>query len=294
MRMLAPAKINLGLEILGQRPDGYHELRTIFCSVSLFDQVVIEPAAQSSIACDSADTIGQNLAEVALRKAQILCPSLPEVRVSITKRIPTAAGLGGASSDAATTLIGVNRISGEHLSRDQLADLALRCGSDVPFFLNPGISLGRARGEDLTALHVRSPLHAVIITPHVTIPEKTRTMYGRISPDNWTGGEQIEALAKHLAGGGSLPPDVRLPNAFRQPLYDLFPEVRSLADRIEEKVGRAAQVSGAGPSMFVICTDIGDALRIRHELGTTIDLTSASVHRVRSVSNVLISEGPDV
>jgi 4-diphosphocytidyl-2C-methyl-D-erythritol kinase len=119
-------------------------------------------------------------------------------------------------------------------------------------------------------------------------------MYGQISPDSWTGGEQVEALAEHLAGGGSLQPSMRLPNAFRQPLYDLFPEVNSLADRIEEKVGRAVQVSGAGPSVFVICTDISDALRIRHELGTMIDLTSASVHRVRSVSTVLISEGPDV
>jgi 4-diphosphocytidyl-2-C-methyl-D-erythritol kinase len=294
MRMLAPAKINLGLEILGRRPDGYHELRTIFCAVSLFDRVEIEPAARSSFYCDSADSIEQNLAEVALRKARNLCPSLPDVRLSITKRIPTAAGLGGASSDAANTLIGLNRLSGERLSRVQLADLALRCGSDVPFFLNSGISLGRARGEDLSALPVRSPIHAVIVSPHVTIPDKTRTMYGQISPDSWTGGEQVEALAEHLAGGGSLQPSVPLPNAFRQPLYDLFPEVHSLANRIEEKVGRAVQVSGAGPSVFVICTDISDALRIRHELGTMIDLTSASVHRVRSVSTVLISEGPDV
>ena len=101
----------------------------------------------------------------------------------IKKRIPASAGLGGASSDAAATLVGLNQISGNTISTEQLADLALTCGSDVPFFLQSGLALGRGRGEELTTLPIQSPLHAVIITPRIAIPDKTRTMYSLVLPE---------------------------------------------------------------------------------------------------------------
>ena len=294
IKILAPAKLNLGLEILGRRPDGYHDLRTIFCAVSLFDLVTVERAERSTVNCDHADSIGENLATCALERARQIRPSLPHARVSIKKRIPASAGLGGASSDAAATLVGLNQISGNTISTEQLADLALACGSDVPFFLQSGLALGRGRGEELTTLPIQSPLHAVIITPRIAIPDKTRTMYSLVRPGTWTSGETTEALAMRLASGGWAQNNEKLPNAFRQPLYDLFPNVRMLADNIAAEIGRAVQVSGAGPSLFVLCSDLPDARSVRRKLGASIGPTEASIHRVRSVSSLVISEGPDV
>lgn len=292
--LLAPAKLNLGLEILGRRPDGYHELRTIFCAVSLFDTVSITSCAESRVVCDCTFGSTPNLAQIALERVRAAAPSLPHARISIVKKIPASAGLGGASSDAAATLLGINRLAGLPMSPESLATLALECGSDVPFFLHSGVALGKGRGEDITPLPSHSPIHAVIITPHVIIPDKTRTMYAQLRAEDWTTGTDVESLAARLMRGESLSPTQQLPNAFRRPLYDLFPAVRTLAGRIEECCGAPVQVSGAGPSLFVLCSDVAHALHVQHALRATINRDIASVHRVRSVMATLLSESLDV
>ena len=111
IQILAPAKINLGLEILGKRSDAYHEIRTIFCTVSLFDRVQVTATAKANFQVNGPEIVGENLAEMAIRMAHASHASLPPAGFIIDKRIPLAAGLGGASSDAAAALLGLNRIS---------------------------------------------------------------------------------------------------------------------------------------------------------------------------------------
>jgi 4-diphosphocytidyl-2-C-methyl-D-erythritol kinase len=294
IQILAPAKLNIGLEVLGRRPDGYHELRTIFCAVSLFDRVSFAPATESCVVCDLGIGSTANLAEIALDRMRESIPDMPHVRISIIKGIPAAAGLGGASSDAAAVLLGLNRIAGSPTSTDLIASLALECGSDVPFFLSSGLALGIGRGEEISPLPLRSPIHAVVITPNVIIPDKTRMMYGQLGPEDWTTGRRVESLAERLANGNPLPLQECLPNTFRRPLYDLFPAVRLLAERIGEAIKLPVQVSGAGPSLFVLCSDVEHAQRIQRRLRATIDRNLATVHRVRSTASILISEDTDV
>ena len=293
IRILAPAKLNLGLEILGRRSDGYHEIRTIFCAVSLFDQISVERSSADQVACLPPVAVPENLVTVALRKAREALPELPHARVTITKRIPAAAGLGGASSDAAATLSSLRYLTSGPIDGCQIAEVAANCGSDVPFFLHSGIAVGAGRGEQIRPLPFM-PIHAVIITPRIDIPDKTRAMYSQIGENDWTDGSQVVALAERLLRHELTRPDGYLPNAFRRPLYDLFPVIGALATEIEMDLGCSVQVTGAGPSLFVLCSSAAESLSVRHRLSARIDQNRAQLHAVRSVSRPLIAESPDV
>jgi 4-diphosphocytidyl-2-C-methyl-D-erythritol kinase len=290
---LAPAKLNLGLEILGRRDDGYHEIRTILCAVSLFDRLTIVRSSTNSVQCDPPIDADDNLVSIALRAAQSWRHGLPMASVTIAKHVPAAAGLGGASSDAAAALMAINCLAGGLLADEELASIGAQCGSDVPFFFRSGLAFGLGRGERIEPLPF-IPLHAVIVTPNVRIPDKTRTMYRQITPENWTNGEQIANLAARLKNRIKLPRGERFPNAFRQPLYDLYPEIGDLAEQIEALLGRAVQVTGAGPSLYVFCADVVDAMHVSVALRQLPDADDRTIHRVRSVSRPLIIEYPDV
>jgi 4-diphosphocytidyl-2-C-methyl-D-erythritol kinase len=293
IRALAPAKLNLGLEILGRRDDGYHEIRTIFCAVSLFDRLTIALAAANSVWCDRKIDAEENLVSIAVRNAQSTCQDLPAAEVTIEKRVPAAAGLGGASSDAAAALMAINCLAGGPLAHEELASIGAQCGSDVPFFFRSGLAFGSGRGEQIEPLPF-IPLHAVIVTPNVRIPDKTRTMYSQIRPEQWTNGDQVADLAARLDNRMKMPRGARFPNAFRQPLYDLYPEIGVLAEQIEALLGRAVQVTGAGPSLYVFCADVVDAMHVRVALRQLPDADDRAIHCVRSVSRPLIIENPDV
>jgi 4-diphosphocytidyl-2-C-methyl-D-erythritol kinase len=293
IRILAPAKLNLGLEILGRRDDGYHDIRTIFCAVSLFDRVTVEQSPVDQVTCLPPVNAPENLVSVALRGARDVARNLPGVSVTIGKRIPAAAGLGGASSDAAATLLALKRLHPDLINECDTARIAAQCGSDVPFFLRSGLTLGEGRGDHLGPLPFAS-VYAVIITPHVDIPDKTRAMYAQIDPTDWTDGRQVARLADRLRNGEAIDIGDRLPNAFRQPLYDLFPNIRALAEVIESLLDRGVHVTGAGPSLFVLCSGPADAGDVRRRLSIQIDPDRAHLHTVRSVSRVLIAESPDV
>jgi 4-diphosphocytidyl-2-C-methyl-D-erythritol kinase len=293
IRALAPAKLNLGLEILRRRDDGFHEIRTIFCAVSLFDRLTIAKARANSVLCNAPIDTEENLVSIAMRKAQSACSGLPHAAVTIEKRVPAAAGLGGASSDAAATLLALNCLTDRPLTVEQLTVLGAQCGSDIPFFFHSGLALGTGRGEQLIELPF-TPLHAVIVTPAVAIPDKTRTMYARIRPEHWTSGEHVEHLTARLARGAAPNPVEQLPNAFSRPLYDFYPEIGSLASQMEALLGRSVQVTGAGPSLYVLCADAADATSVSEALRILPGADDRTIHRVRSVSAPLIVESPDV
>ncbi len=154
LTVAAPAKLNLGLEVLGRRADGYHDLATIFLTVSLFDELSVgsAPGTQLALDCSSSDLSPQeNLVWRAAEAMQQLAPDRGAL-LMLEKRIPVAAGLGGASSDAAATLLALQNLWQAPLMLAQLAQLAPLLGSDVPFLLQGGCALGGGRGEVLEAL----------------------------------------------------------------------------------------------------------------------------------------------
>src|SRR5215208_924246 len=228
----APAKLNLGLEVIGRHEDGFHEIATIFVAIDLFDRITLSAADDLELSCDDDSLAGkENLAFRALRLLRDETSYRGGARIDLCKRIPAAAGLGGASSDAAAALLGGRELWGQDLSGTQLDDLAARLGSDVPFFLRGGCAVGRGRGDLLEPLSLPAParLWFVVVVPGVRIPAKTASLYARLSPDDFSDGSLIAAQAERL--GSSRAADVSLlGNAFARPLYAIAPELAALPD----------------------------------------------------------------
>jgi 4-diphosphocytidyl-2-C-methyl-D-erythritol kinase len=169
----APAKINLFLHVLGRRTDGYHELQTVLCLIDLADWVDIERRDDGQLR-RTGDVIGAPDDDLALRAARLLqqrTGTRHGADISITKRIPAGAGLGGGSSDAATTLIALNRLWGTGLDRAQLAELGLALGADVPFFVHGRNAFAEGRGERLSPVAVEAA-HYPVIWPQVHVSTK--------------------------------------------------------------------------------------------------------------------------
>jgi 4-diphosphocytidyl-2-C-methyl-D-erythritol kinase len=292
IELLAPAKVNLGLEVLGRRSDGYHEIRTIYCAVSCFDRLTIRSAARDHINCDRSFAPNENLAARAVASARTAFPELPPISVAISKRIPSAAGLGGASSDAAATLIGLNQLAGGTISSSSLSEIAIGIGSDVPYLLSAGLAAGAGRGESLRPIAFR-PVHLVLVVPDVQLPDKTKTLYSLLTEADLSSGNRIAALARTLETRQQDIPGDLLQNAFSRPLYDLLPEVRELAQAVNQATGRTAHVTGAGPAHYIVCSDLADALRTRRCLSERLRGMKVRLLAVRSVPRVPISESPD-
>ena len=174
----APAKINLYLRVLGKRPDGYHELETVFERVDLADELAFEASRELALTCDDPSLpCGED--NLVLRAARLLQQATgcgAGARIHLTKRIPIAAGLGGGSSDAAAAMVGLNQLWNLWLESSHLMELGASLGSDVPFFLAPtAFAVGRGRGEQCEPLPPEPPLVHVLVVP----PERlsTREVY---------------------------------------------------------------------------------------------------------------------
>ena len=270
IQVLAPAKVNLGLEILGKRDDGYHEVRTILCAVSVFDIVEFDSDARPGLHVDDPALEANNLVESALRLVSDFQPELVMPAVRLRKRIPAAAGLGGASSDAAATLLAIQHLFPRMLEDCTMHTLASKLGSDVPFFLRSGLAVGTGRGELLQHVPYQQ-VEIVIVNPPLLIAGKTATMYGLLDRSDWTDGSAIEALASMFGRRGQLRPELPLPNTFKRPLYTLHPHLAPLSARIARLTGLPVQLTGAGPAHFVVCHDdqasAMGANRLRESLG---------------------------
>lgn len=169
----APAKLNLFLHVLGRRADGYHELQTVFALIDLADWIDVERRDDGQLH-RSGDVVGDIHLDLAMRAARLLqqrTASRFGAEIHLSKRIPAGAGLGGGSSDAATTLIALNRLWNTGLDRQQLADLALELGADVPFFVHGKNAFAEGRGEQLTPLALQ-PAHYAVIWPQVHVSTK--------------------------------------------------------------------------------------------------------------------------
>ena len=263
MRGRAHAKVNLFLRVLGRRADGYHEIETVLHEVSLADELEVRSAPAGRVALHvraSAEAAAQlppsedNLVARAARALAERCPGRG-ARIDLTKRIPVGAGLGGGSSDAAAALVALDELWGARLSRDALADLAARLGSDVPFFLVGGTARASGRGERIAALRAGAPLWLVLGISHR--PLFTAAVYAR-----WEGRPSSPGpapLEAALAAGDPGELAAHLRNDLEPAALALRPELAAGKEAMMAAGALAALVSGSGPTVFGLARHEADA-----------------------------------
>jgi 4-diphosphocytidyl-2-C-methyl-D-erythritol kinase len=262
----APAKVNLFLEVLAKRSDGYHEIATLMVAVNLYDTLEFKEEASGDIRlhCDHPD-LSTGPDNLVYRAAELLRQRRGirrGARIDLTKRIPTAAGLAGGSSDAAAALAGLNRLWGLGLLDPELAALGAELGSDVPFFLAAPAAWCTARGEQVAPLTLGGPLWFVLACPAAGL--STAEVYRNVSvPDRPEAGADIRAA---LAAGDVEAVGRRLHNRLEGPAERLCPEVRRLRERLTGLDPAGVLMSGSGTSVFALCRDHGEAVRVARGL----------------------------
>jgi 4-diphosphocytidyl-2-C-methyl-D-erythritol kinase len=279
----APAKVNLYLEVLGKRPDGYHEIETLMVAVSLHDTLEFKEEPSGNVVCQSDHpTLSTGPDNLVCQAAALLlerCACRQGAHIRLRKRIPVAAGLAGGSTDAAAALAGLNRLWRLQLETSELAALAAELGSDVPFFLATPAAWCTGRGERIEPLPLARPLWFVLVCPavglataevyrHIVVPQKAHD--GAAICEAVREG-QIEVI-------GSL-----LHNRLEEPAQRLCPEIAVLKSRLAccRPVGQL--MSGSGSSLFALCRDRPEGLRIAHQLQYGLEEEqSPSVFLVRS------------
>ncbi len=247
------AKINLTLEILGKRADGYHEVRSVMQTVGLADRLEVTAAEELSFTCsDPALATPDNLVYRAARLLQSECGVSAGAALRLEKRIPAAAGLGGGSSDAAATIIALNRLWNLQLSLPDQERLAAKLGSDVPFFLTGGTALATGRGEKTTPLPPLPPHWVVLVLLPCAL--STAAVYQAVTPADYTSGvatADTVAAAQH----GTLSPQTRWHNALACPARALASEITTAQNALIQAGAQHAHVSGSGPTVFTCCRD---------------------------------------
>jgi 4-diphosphocytidyl-2-C-methyl-D-erythritol kinase len=281
----APAKVNLHLEILGKRPDGYHELETLMVAVNLCDTLVFQddPSGQLTLKCNRGEvpTGPENLV---LRAAELLrttTNSQQGARVRLVKRIPLAAGLAGGSTDAAATLAGLNRLWGLDLAEQELVKLSAKLGSDVPFFFHTPAAWCTGRGEMATPAPLGKKLWLVLLCPPFGLA--TAEVYGKVTvPQAPKSGAGIRQA---LACGDREQVGRLLHNRLEEAAAKLRPEVDDYRHRLEGLNPLGARMSGSGSTLFALGRNRQDAMRIAQELRHGSDKrTAPEVYVVRSWS----------
>jgi len=261
----AAAKVNLALEVLGRRADGYHELATVMHAIDLADRLVLEEADGFEIVTGApgVPTDGTNLA---LRAARALAEAAGVgrgARITLDKRIPVAAGLGGGSTDAAATLVGLDRLWRLRWSRARLAEVAVTLGMDVPFFLHGGCALATGRGEKLD----RAPsggLALVLVNPR--FGSSTAAVYARVTPEMYSDGSRARGMLAALRARRPGRVAASLYNGLEAAVAPAHPEIDRMKAALVAAGALGAAMSGSGPTVFGVARSFEHARQIRARL----------------------------
>ena len=257
----AHAKLNLTLEILGKRSDGYHEIRSLMCNLALHDTVRLAPSPGIEVGCSLPELAGPgNLAYRAATLLRAAANHAGGAAITIEKAIPVAAGLGGGSSDAAATLRGLNRLWRTGLSDEVLLDLAAQLGSDVPFCLTGGAAVASGRGEVLRPLTPLPAAPLLLVRPPIRV--STASIYGALTPEGYGDGQATERLAARV---GAIPPaQWPLVNGLQPVTLRAYPMVGEVIALLRESGAAQAMMCGSGPTCFGFVKTIEEAERGAH------------------------------
>lgn len=250
----ASAKINLGLHVLRKRPDGYHDIETVFHRVDWNDTITAEPADQLSLTCSDPElpTDRRNLCLQAAHRLRDVFDVSGGAHLHLEKRIPYGAGLGGGSSDAAATLRLLRRLWGLSLTPQQLQEVAQEIGADVSFFLrSEPAAYATGRGDDLTPLHqedepYRLPFPVLVAVPPIEV--ETPWAYRQVTPSN----ENRPALRDLVRANDLSSWQSRLTNDFEAPIVDAFPMVEALRERLTIHSDVYVSLTGSGGAVYAV------------------------------------------
>lgn len=269
MQLFAPAKINLSFQIKGRRADGFHEIETLMTPISLADRLTIEESGngESSLdfSCDdpSLPVGDDNLAVRAVKLFREATDTRKGINIVLEKKIPHGAGLGGGSSDAASTLLGLDELFGTGLQQKDLIDLAAQLGSDVPFFLVRSAAICRGRGEIVKPTSLAAPLSVLLLKPDFGVP--TAWAYGK-----WTASQQLPGIdyASQEFDG------VQFVNDLEHPVFEKFVLLGHLKTWLcqQPEVG-AALMSGSGSTVFAILREAKGSVPLSERIRADIDPT---------------------
>jgi 4-diphosphocytidyl-2-C-methyl-D-erythritol kinase len=255
-RVKALAKINLGLKVLRRRPDGFHELRTIYQSISLADSIDVEfvPSRRTNIELRADVEIPNNLIVRAAEIAMKTMRTTGRVIIGLRKQIPIGAGLGGGSSDAAAVLLALPVLAGKHIDLEDLIRVAGEIGSDVPFFLLGGTAIGIGRGSELYPLPDYTPAHGLIVAPalHMSTREAYRALGRELTTE--VQGNMIRSFQSHAwctsvgapVEGWPAPAE----NDFERVAFSQYPQLKSLKRKLLKLGADPAMITGSGSAIF--------------------------------------------
>lgn len=255
IRIHAHAKINLYLDVISKRSDGYHEIETVFHSIALHDDVNLRERSHGTISihCDDPQvpTDARNLAYRAAKLLTDQRPDIPGVEIHIRKRIPVASGLGGGSANAAAVLWGMNQLFDLNLTRSELMRLSTRIGADVPFCLLGGSAIGRGIGEVLTPLPPLDNASIVLANPGFGVP--TAWAYDKINFPLTKSPKSVKILVCHLQNGELESVAAQLYNRLETTVNSKYPSVAKLKAQLAACPGSfGALMSGSGATVFAL------------------------------------------
>lgn len=251
----APAKINLSLEVRRKREDGFHDISTLMARLDVADELHFHKSITTSLLCNVPElpVDESNLVLRAVQEFEKVYGRKVKQKITLTKRVPMAAGLGGGSSDAAATLLALNERLGTQYSHDELREMAAACGSDVAFFVNPVVSLCKGRGEKVSPMDRFATWSSPIVLLKPQFGVSTKYAYEAFERSRIRKGFFYEA--QKLENGP------RLVNDLERPVFAKFPFLGLLKNWMLERPGvKGALMSGSGSTMFAL-TDTPEAAR---------------------------------
>ena len=289
--LIAPAKINLSLEIIGDRPDGFHELVMILQSVDLADKIKIQPSDTQDIYiyCDCPE-VPADRTNLAYRAAELMCKTFPEVyanyggvAIKIEKNIPIAAGLAGGSGNAAAVLVGMNLIWNLGLTRSELQDLAAELGSDIPFCISGGTAIATGRGEQLASIENLKDIW-VVLAKYDNISVSTpwayqtyRQQYGDsyvndpTQVNSRTAAIQTSPLVNAIANKDSAKIGKLIYNDLEKVVFPKYPLVAELKSAFAAQDVLGTMMSGSGSTVFALCESEAKAIAVKQAVKTLIN-----------------------
>lgn len=257
MQMKALAKINLGLDVLRKREDGYHDVRMIMQTISLSDTLTFEKIPEKTIRIHTdAEGIPTDHRNLIWKAAELLMEEfdLKEgLDVVLEKVIPAAAGMAGGSTDAAVTMIAVNDLFHLGLSKEELMERAVKIGADVPYCILGGTALAEGIGEKLTILNQMPDCFIVVAKPPVDV--STALAYGNLQKEDLQAHPELDKQLTALQGGNLKELAECMQNAFQKGIESRFPIVKDLCKALKESGAVNAIMSGSGPTVFGVFTE---------------------------------------
>ena len=256
LTILAPAKLNLTLEVIGKRPDGFHEIRSVMQTISLCDILTLRLSREITIKSSLPGwKPEESLVSKAVSLIQKTTGCTKGTTIEVDKRIPMVSGLGGDSSDAAATLLGLNKLWELDLSREKLLELAAQLGSDVPFFIRGGTALAEGRGEILTPLPPIPHMWVVLVPPPVPrLPGKTAQLYARLTTHHYTDGQITEKMVTALSEGREFPSRL-LFNTFENVVFTRGSKLSTYRSHLIKMGAKDVHLAGSGPALFTLVKD---------------------------------------